>query len=214
MRSVVTLNAGGLLVASSLALVGCPSDDGSGETGGVATALTTEATGTASTASTAGNTTDGSGTAGPVAVCEFGDQTWSFIDTPDMPDMRGLGTDDLTCNPVTADTTTIDVQIVLPEGIALDPSGVVRVLVFESDPNIADATADCVEGLCESLDGSDLRWSFEVPNDQPMLTYYIVVDIDADGPEIDGCSLRETDFVSFAPAQGTLMVPMTADGCG
>lgn len=211
MRSVVTSNAGGLLVASSLALFGCPGDDGTGETGGVATASTTEGAGTASTA---GETADGSGTAGPAAVCDFGDQTWSFIDTPDMPDMRGVGMDDLTCNPVTADTITIDVQIVVPEGIALDPSGVVRVLVFESDPNVADATADCVEGLCEPLDGSELRWSFEVPNDQPMLTYYIVVDIDADGPEIDGCTLRETDLVSFAPAQGTLMVPMTADGCG
>lgn len=210
MASVVTSYVPGLLLASSLALAGCPGDDGTGETGGVATASTTQA----ATAGTAGETADGSGTAGPAAVCEFGDQPWAFVDTLDMPEIRGVGTDDRTCNPVTTDTIAIDVQVVVPEGIVLDPRGVVRVLVFEADPNVADATADCVTGLCESLEGSDLRWSFDVPNDQPMLTYYIVVDVDADGPDVDGCSLRETDFVTFAAAQGTLMVPMTADGCG
>lgn len=211
--SIVTSHvpyAWGLRLAWSLALAGCPGDDdGTGETGGVGTVSTTAGATTAGS----GETADG-GTAGPAAVCDFGDEPWSFVDTPDMPAIRGVGTDDRTCNPVTADTVAIDVQIVVPEGIVLDPSGVVRVLVFEADPNIADTTADCVTGLCESLDGSDLRWSFEVPNDQLMLTYYIVVDIDADGPAVDGCTLRETDFVTFAPAQGTLMVPMTADGCG
>lgn len=211
--SIVTTHAPyawGLRLASSLALAGCPGgDDGTGETGGVATVSATAGATTAGS----GETADGSGTAGPAAVCDFGDEPWTFVDTPDMPEIRGVGTDDRTCNPVTADTIAIEVQIVVPDGIVLDPSGVVRVLVFEADPNIADATADCVTGLCESLDGSDLSWSFEVPSDQPMLTYYIDVDIDADGPEVEGCTLRETDFVTFAPAQGTLMVPMTADGC-
>ena len=212
MRSLVSSSyLRALLAASLLPLAGCPADDGTGESGGVATVSPTEG---AATASSAAETADGSGTAGSPAVCDFGDQPWSFVDTPDMPEIRGVGTDDRTCNPVTADTLALEVQVVVPEGVVLDPSGVVRVLVFEVDPNIADTTADCVTGLCESLDGSDLRWSFEVPNDQPMLTYYIVVDIDADGPAVDGCTLRETDFVTFAPAQATLMVPMTADGCG
>lgn len=209
--SHVPYYAPGLLLASSLALAGCPGDDGTGETGSAATVSTTAGS---ATAGTGGETADGSGTAGSPAVCDFGDESWAFVDTLDMPELRGVGTEDRTCNPVTTDTIAIDVQIAVPEGIVLDPSGVVRVLVFEADPNVADATADCVTGLCESLDGSDLRWSFDVPNDQPMLTYYIVVDVDADGPDVDGCSLRETDFVTFAPSQGTLMVPMTADGCG
>lgn len=211
MPSIVTSHvpcSSGLLLASSLALAGCPGDDGTGETGSVATVSTSEGS------ATAGETADGSDTGSPAAVCDFGDQPWSFVDTPDMPEIRGVGTEDRTCNPVTADTIALEVQLVVPEGIVLDPSGVVRVLVFESDPNVADASADCVTGLCESLDGSDLRWSLDVPNDLPMLTYYIVADVDADGPDVDGCTLRETDFVTFAPGQGTLMVPMTADGCG
>jgi hypothetical protein len=189
-------------------LAGCPGgDDGTGESGGVATTATAGGSDTAGTA-------DDSGTAGPAAECVFDDAPWTFVEALDMPEMRGVGEEDRTCNPVTTETIALEVEIAVPEGIVLDPSGVVRVLVFEADPNVADTVADCVGGLCESLDGSGLRWTFEVPSDQPMLTYYIVVDIDADGPEVDGCTLRETDFVSFAPDQGTLVVPMTADGCG
>ena len=205
-------HARALLAASILvSLAGCPGDDGTGETGSAVTEALTDGAGTAGTAD---GTADDGATAGPPAVCDFGDQTWTFVDALDMPEMRGVGLDDQTCNPVTEDTVGLEVQIVIPDGIVLDPSGVVRVLLFESDPNVADSTADCVGGLCESLDGADLRWTFEVPSDQPTLTYYIVVDVDADGPDVDGCTLRETDFVTFSPAQGTLMVPMTADGCG
>lgn len=202
----------GLFLASSLALAGCPADDGTAETGGVGTLSTTDSA-TAGTAGTAAETADGSGTGGAAAVCEFGDGEWSFVDTLDMPEMRGVGTEDHTCNPVTEDTVALEVQLVLPGGIELDPSGAVRVLMFEADPFVADAGADCVAGLCESLDGSDLSWTFEVPNDQPTFTYYIVVDVDVNNPDVEGCTLGETDFVTFSPGQGTLMVPMTANGC-
>lgn len=201
-----------LLAASFVvSLAGCPGgDDGTAESGGVATMATAGGSGTVGTA---GDTADGSGTAGPAAECSFDDEPWTFAEALDMPEMRGVGEEDRTCNPVTTETIALEVEIAVPEGIVLDPSGVVRVLLFEADPNVADAAADCVGGLCASLDGADLRFSFEVPSDQPMLTYYIVVDVDADGPDVDGCTLRETDFVSFAPSQGTLVVPMTADGC-
>ncbi len=197
-------------LAAALSLVGCPAgDDGTGETGSMASG--TAGTGTAGTA---GETADG-GSGGPAAVCSFDDgEPWAFVDALDMPEMRGVGEDDRTCNPVTEDTIDLAVEVMVPEGVVLDPSGTVRVLLFEADPNVADTTADCVGGLCESLDGADLRWTFAIPNDQPMLTYYIVVDVDADGPDVDGCTLRETDFVTFSPTQGTLVVPMTADGCG
>ena len=41
---------------------------------------------------------------------------------------------------------------------------------------MADAPADCVGGLCESIEGSSLVWSFDVPNDLPQLDYYISVE--------------------------------------
>jgi hypothetical protein len=209
-RSSPPLPTAPLLAALSLALAACPGgDDGTGDTGSMASGTT--AGGTAS-AGTVDDTAGTAGTAGPVADCSFDEDPWTFVDALDMPRMRGVGEEDRTCNPVTTETITLQVQLVVPEGVTPSPSGSVRVLLFEADPNVADTSADCVGGLCESLDGSTLSWSFEVPNDQPELTYYIVADVDVDGPD-GGCTLRETDFVTFSPAQGTLMVPMTADGC-
>jgi len=198
------------LAALLLPLAACPADDGTGETGSMIATLGDSGP---VTAATADDTASSGGTAGPAAECNLGDDPWTFVDALDMPRMRGVGEEDRTCNPVTADTVALEVQLSVPESVPLDPAGSVRVLLFEADPNVADASADCVGGLCESLAGSALRWTFEVPNDQPSFTYYIVVDVDTDGPDVDGCTLRETDFVSFAPGQGTLMVPMTADGC-
>ncbi len=189
----------------------CPAgdDEGTGETGSMASGTVTGGT---PTAGTADDTAGSGGSGGNVADCSFDDEPWTFVDALDMPRMRGVGEEDSTCNPVTTETIALEVQLVVPEGVTLRPSGSVRVLLFEADPNVADASADCVGGLCESLDGASLVWSFEVPSDLPELTYYIVVDVDVDGPD-GGCTLRETDFVTFVPAQGTLMVPMTADGC-
>lgn len=200
-----------LLVALALSLAGCPGDDGTAESGSMTSATTAGGTATAGTS----DDTAGAGTTGgPVAVCSFDDEPWTFTDALGMPELRGVAESEApVCNPVTADTVTLDVELVVPEGIVLDPAGTVRVLLFEYDPNVADSIADCVGGLCESLDGSSLRWSFEVPNDLPELGYYIAVDVDTDGPDVDACTLHETDFVTFAPAQGSLVVPMTADGC-
>jgi hypothetical protein len=201
-----------LVVIAVAAAAACPGgdDDGSGETGSIASGTASEGTATAGTA--ADTATDTAGSGGP-AECSFDDASWTFVDVLDMPRMRGVGEEDNTCNPVTTETITLQVQLQVPENVNLGPSATVRVLLFEYDPNVADAAADCVGGLCESIDGSALGWSFEVPNDQPAFSYYIVVDIDADGPDVDGCTLSETDLVTFMPAQGTLMVPMTADGC-
>lgn len=194
-----------------LATSACPGgDDGSAETGSLPTGT---ATGGTASSGPADGTADASGSGGPAAAeCNYDVAEWVFDTTIEAPRTRGLGSG-VTCNPVTTDTIALEVQVVVPEGIVLSPSGSVRVLLFEANPLFADAQADCIGGLCESLDGASLAWSFEVPNDLPDFTYYIVVDIDADGPDIDGCTLRETDLVTFVPGQGPLVVPMTADGC-
>jgi hypothetical protein len=148
--------------------------------------------------------TAGEPTGGGELECE-----WSFVDELDMPRMRGVGTEDQTCNPVTTDTIALEVQLDLPDGYELAPTASVQLLLFEYDPLVADSSADCVGGLCGLLEGADPVWTFDVPNDLPELEYYISVDLD-DG---NGCVLNEVDFVTFSPAQGTLMVPMTASNC-
>lgn len=153
--------------------------------------------------------TAGSATGGGSSDCSYGDTAWTFVDELDVPRMRGVGSEDHTCNPVTTDTIALEVQLDVPAGHEIGPAGSVRILLFEADPDVADASADCVGGLCESIEGSSLVWSFDVPNDLPQLDYYISVDLD-DG---NGCILHEVDFVTFSPAQGTLMVPMTASDC-
>jgi hypothetical protein len=205
-RAFASLALGGALAAL---LAACPGDDGSTDDG-IPSAGTSTTDGTAATA-----TSDSSGgTAGPAPGCGFEGEPWAFSDELDAPQQRGVADDEAQqCNPVTTQTIALDVRLVVPEGVTLAPSGVVRVLLFEYDPNAADTSADCVGGLCEALDGSSLQWTFDVPNDRPELGYYVVADVDADGPEIDACTLFETDFVTFAPAQGELVVPMTADGC-
>lgn len=211
---------------SILALVGllaaCPAgpeeDTGATVTASESGAMTTAATddtasptGTDDTAGTSPGGTDdtaGSATGGGVADCSYAGEPWTFSDALDMPRFRGVGEDN-TCNPVTTDTVSLELQLDVPDNVDLGATASVRVLLFEADPDIADASADCVGGLCESLDGTSLTWSFDVPNDQPGFTYYVSVDLD-DG---NGCILHEVDFVEFSPAQGTLVVPMTASDC-
>jgi hypothetical protein len=154
--------------------------------------------------------TAGPDTEGGSADCSYdGDTPWVFLDELDMPRQRGVGSEDNTCNPVTTDTTALEVRLDVPANVELGPTASVRVLLFEYDPDVADAPADCVGGTCSPVEGDELAWTFDVPNDLPELGYYVSVDLD-DG---NGCILNEVDFVEFSPAQGTLTVPMTNSNC-
>jgi len=188
---------------------------GGTSSGGDASAGSTTAPGISSDGTSPGGTSPGGTSPGtdddtassPTAgggelVCE-----WTFVDELDMPRQRGVGAEDQTCNPVTTDTIALEVQLDVPDGHELGPAAAVELLLFEYDPNVADASADCVGGLCGPLEGADPVWMFDVPNDLPELGYYISVDLD-DG---NGCILHEVDFVTFSPGQGTLVVPMAAD---
>lgn len=222
-----------LALVSLLTACGSPASTDDGDSGDTTTGSTASGTASAGDASSGSTSIDGvssggtspsatggtspsdtdptagSATGGGSSDCSYDGTAWSFVDELDMPRMRGVGSEDQTCNPVTTDTIALEVQLDVPGGHELQPEGSVRILLFESDPDVADAPADCVGGLCESLEGSSLVWSFDVPNDLPQLDYYISVDLD-DG---NGCILHEVDFVTFSPAQGTLVVPMTASDC-
>lgn len=187
---------------------GTTSDAGS--TGG--TSPDDASTGGTSQGTSQGGTNDetaGPDTEGGAADCSYAGRPWMFVDELDMPRQRGVGSEDNTCNPVTTDTVSLDLLLVVPDNVELGPTASVRVLLFEYDPNVADSSADCVGGTCAPIDSGDLSLAFDVPNDMPELGYYVSVDLD-DG---NGCILHQVDFVTFSPAQGTLMVPMTASDC-
>lgn len=126
----------------------------------------------------------------------FDDDEWEFsaeVETKSA-ESRGIGDPDRPlCRPVTTATRAIDVEAIFtPDpGPSRSFSGdaTVRFFVFEYQPFLADAGADCVGGGILPLDGTPVRARFELPRDREDLAYYVTASADLDGNEeyLDDC---------------------------